>query len=56
MSGVPWHIGYLAREAFENRLEAGYIDEHHKNNKTDECDFEKHNQFEKRKNNNNIGK
>ena len=30
MSGVPWHVGYLARETFENRLEAGYIDEHHK--------------------------
>jgi hypothetical protein len=52
MSGVPWHVGYLARETFENRLEAGYIDEHHKNNKTDEYDFGKHNKFEKRKNNN----
>ena len=25
LSGIPWHVSYLARERFENRLEAGYV-------------------------------
>ena len=31
MSGIPWHVSYLARENFENRLEAGYVMDGKKN-------------------------
>ncbi len=31
LSGIPWHVSYLARERFENRLEAGYVMDGKKN-------------------------
>ena len=39
MSGIPWHVGYLARENFENRLEAGYVMDGKKNDDDDELEL-----------------